>query len=159
MASPHLCPKRWILGIHGGDEVSESEAGVTNDHAPPRLLALVADDEIEMRRLIGEILVEVGFETLPARDGLELLELAAKHRPQLIVMDVMMPAMDGYTAVARLRGQPATAGIPIIMLTGCTDPAYGQLSEGMGVSAHVTKPFSPFLLGELAQEMVRRSRV
>jgi CheY-like chemotaxis protein len=67
--------------------------------------------------------------------------------------------MDGYTAVARLRGQTATAGIPVIMLTGCTDPSYGQLSEGMGASAHVTKPFSPFFLGELAQEMVRRASV
>ena len=139
--------------------MSDSEAVVTNNHAPPRPLALVADDEVEMRRLIGEILGEVGFETLPARDGLELLDLAVKHRPQLIVMDVMMPTMDGYSAVARLRGQTATAGIPIIMLTGCTDPAYGQLSEGMGASAHVTKPFSPLLFGELAQDMVRRSRV
>ncbi len=139
--------------------MSQSEAGLTNDHAPPRPLALVADDEAEMRRLIGEILGEVGFETLTARDGLELLELAARHRPQLIVMDVMMPTMDGYTAVARLRGQTATAGIPVIMLTGCSDPAYGQLSEGLGASAHVTKPFSPFVLGELAQEMVRRATV
>jgi len=147
------------LATHEGDAVSESEAVVTSNDAPPRPLALVADDEVEMRRLIGEILGEVGFETLTARDGLELLELAAKHRPQLIVMDVMMPSMDGYTAVARLRGQTATAGIPVIMLTGCTDPAYRQLSEGMGAAAHVTKPFSPLLLGELAQEMVRRSRV
>ena len=139
--------------------MSESERGVTNDHGPPRPLALVADDEDEVRRLIREILGEVGFETLSACDGVELLELAAKHRPQLIVMDVMMPTMDGYTAVARLRGQAATAGIPVIMLTGCSDPAYGQLSEGMGAAAHVTKPFSPLLLGELAQEMVRRSRV
>lgn len=139
--------------------MSQSEAGLTNDHAPPRPLALVADDEAEVRRLIGEILGEVGFETLTARDGLELLELAARHRPQLIVMDVMMPTMDGYTAVARLRGQTATAGIPVIMLTGCSDPAYGQLSEGLGASAHVTKPFSPFVLGELAQEMVRRATV
>jgi CheY-like chemotaxis protein len=110
-----------------------------------------------MRQLVGDILVEVGFETLTARDGLELLDLAARHRPQLIVADVMMPNMDGYTAVARLRGHPATAGIPVIMLTGCADPAYGQLSEGMGAAAHLTKPFSPILLGELAQEMVRRS--
>jgi CheY-like chemotaxis protein len=71
----------------------------------------------------------------------------------------MMPTMDGYTAVARLRGQTATAGIPVIMLTGCADPAYRQLSEGMGASAHVTKPFSPFVLGELAQEMVRKASV
>jgi CheY-like chemotaxis protein len=139
--------------------VFQSEAGVTNDHTAPRPLALVADDEAEMRRLIAEILGEVGFETLTARDGIELLDLVAKHRPQLIVMDVMMPTMDGYTAVARLRGQPATAGIPVIMLTGCTDPAYGQLSEGMGAAAHMTKPFSPFVLGELAQQMVRKASV
>jgi two-component system, OmpR family, response regulator len=139
--------------------VFQSEAGVTNEHTAPRPLALVADDEAEMRRLIAEILGEVGFETLTARDGIELLDLVAKHRPQLIVMDVMMPTMDGYTAVARLRGQPATAGIPVIMLTGCTDPAYGQLSEGMGAAAHMTKPFSPFVLGELAQQMVRKASV
>ena len=139
--------------------MSDSELGAASDHPDPRPLAIVADDEVEVRRLISEVLAEVGFETLSARDGFELLDLAARHRPQLIVADVMMPSMDGYTAVARLRGQPATAGIPIIMLTGCTDPAYGQLSEGMGASAHVTKPFSPILLGELAQEMVRRSRV
>jgi CheY-like chemotaxis protein len=120
-------------------------------------LALVADDVDEVRRLVGEVLAEAGFDTVAARDGLELIELAQRHRPQLIVADVMMPRMDGYTAVARLRGQPATAGIPIIMLTGCMEPAYGQLSEAIGAAAHLTKPFSPTLLGELAQEMVRRS--
>jgi CheY-like chemotaxis protein len=138
--------------------VSESEAGSANGE-PSRLLALVADDEAEVRQLIADVLAEVGFETVAARDGLELLDLAARHRPQLIVADVMMPTMDGYTAVARLRGHPATARIPVIMLTGCADPAYGHLSEGMGAAAHLTKPFSPILLGELAQEMVRRSRV
>jgi CheY-like chemotaxis protein len=134
--------------------VSDDELGAASENPDPRPLAIVADDEVEMRRLISEALAEVGFETLSARDGFELLDLAARHRAQLIVADVMMPGMDGYTAVARLRGQPSTAGVPIIMLTGCTDPAYGQLSEGM-----VTKPFSPLLLGELALEMVRRSRV
>lgn len=139
--------------------MSESGAGAANGAAESRRpLALVADDEVEVRHLVSDILAEVGFEILMARDGLELLELAVRHRPQLIVADVMMPKMDGYTAVARLRGQPTTAGIPIIMLTGCVDPAYGQLSEGMGAAAHLTKPFSPVLLGELAQEMVRRSR-
>lgn len=130
-----------------------------SDHAEPRPLALVADDEAEVRRLVGEVLAEAGFDTLSARDGFELLDLAARHRPQLIVADVMMPSMDGYTAVTRLRGQAATAGIPVIMLTGCTDPAYGELSEGIGASAHVTKPFSPMALCELAQQMLRKARV
>lgn len=137
--------------------MSESEGGAASEHARPRPVALVADDEPAMRTLVAEILAEVGFDTLVAANGLELLELAARHRPQIIVMDVMMPSMDGYTAVARLRAQPATAEVPIIMLTGSADPAYRQLSEGLGAYAHVTKPFSPVLLGELAREMVRRS--
>jgi CheY-like chemotaxis protein len=137
--------------------VSDSGSAANNTGGgTPRLLALIADDEDEVRRLVGEILAEVGFDTMTARDGLELLDLAARHQPQLIVADVMMPKMDGYTAVARLRGQPATARIPIIMLTGCMDPSYGQLSAGMGVAAHMTKPFSPIVLGQLAQDMVRR---
>jgi CheY-like chemotaxis protein len=139
--------------------VLDGEASIAGDRTEPRPLAIVADDEAEVRQLVSEILAEVGFDTLTARDGVELVDLASRHRPALIVADVMMPGMDGYTAVTRLRGQPETAGIPIIMLTGCTDPAYGQLSEGLGVSAHLTKPFSAVLLGELAQEMVRRSRV
>ena len=136
--------------------MSENGSTANNAGGTSRLLALIADDEDEVRRLVGEVLAEVGFDTVTARDGLELLELAARHQPHLIVADVMMPKMDGYTAVARLRGQPATARIPIIMLTGCMDPAYGQLSAGMGVDAHMTKPFSPIVLGQLAQDMVRR---
>jgi CheY-like chemotaxis protein len=136
--------------------VSENGSTANNAGGATRLLALIADDEDEVRRLVGEVLAEVGFDTVTARDGLELLELAARHQPHLIVADVMMPKMDGYTAVARLRGQPATARIPVIMLTGCMDPAYGQLSKGMGVDAHMTKPFSPIVLGQLAQDMVRR---
>ncbi len=138
--------------------MTESQVGTAAGPVTARRpLALVADDEAEVRQLVSDALVEAGFETLLARDGLELLDLATRHHPELIVADVMMPKMDGYTAVARLRGQPTTAGIPIIMLTGCLDPAYRELSEGMGAAAHLTKPFSPVLLGELAQEMVRRS--
>jgi CheY-like chemotaxis protein len=120
---------------------------------------LVADDEAEVRGLVGEVLADAGFDIVLARDGLELVELAGRHQPHIIVADVMMPIMDGYTAVARLRGQAETAGIPVIMLTGCADPAYAELSAGMGASAHLTKPFSPRQLGELAQDMVRRAHV
>jgi CheY-like chemotaxis protein len=139
--------------------VFDSEVGPASSHTGPRPLALVADDEAEVRRLVSEVLAEAGFDTLSARDGFELLDLATRHRPQLIVADVMMPGMDGYTAVARLRGQSATATIPVIMLTGCADPGYGQLSEGIGASAHLTKPFSALVLCDLAQEIVRRTRV
>jgi CheY-like chemotaxis protein len=136
--------------------VSENGSAAGHAAGAPRPLALIADDEDEVRRLVGEVLAEVGFDVVTARDGVELLDLALRHRPQVIIADVMMPKMDGYTAVARLRGQPATAAIPVIMLTGCMDPAYGQLSAGMGAAAHLTKPFSPVVLAELACDMARR---
>ena len=139
--------------------MSDRESRAASDSTDPRPLALVADDEAEVRGLVGEVLADVGFEIVLARDGLELVELATRHRPQIIVADVMMPGMDGYTAVARLRGQIGTAEIPVIMLTGCVDPAYQELSAGMGASAHLTKPFSPRILGELARDMVRRAHV
>jgi len=139
--------------------VSESESRAASGSADPRPIALIADDEAEVRGLVGEVLVDAGFEIVLARDGIELVELAARHRPQLIVADVMMPSMDGYTAVARLRGQAATADTPVIMITGCADPAYAELSAGMGAAAHLIKPFSPMRLRELAQDMVRKAHV
>src|SRR5262245_4063563 len=112
-ASWHLWRGALAFTSHGGRVVPESELDVAKGPAEPRPLALVADDEAEVRQLVGEVLAESGFDVLYARDGLELVDVATRHRPRLIVADVMMPSMDGYTAVARLRGQPATAGIPI----------------------------------------------
>lgn len=113
---------------------------------PGSRLALVVDDEIEIRDLVCEILGAAGFRTLTAADGEEALTLAGEHRPSLIVMDVMMRTMDGYTALTRLRGDPATRDIPVIMLTGQDAPLYRTLSFGVGATAHLTKPFSPALL-------------
>ncbi|MBI4013339.1 MAG: response regulator [Candidatus Rokubacteria bacterium] len=113
---------------------------------PDSLLALVVDDEIESRDLVCEILAADGFRTLAAADGEEALALAGAHRPSLIVMDVMMRTMDGYTALTRLRGDPATRDIPVIILTGQEAPLYRTLSFGVGATAHLTKPFSPALL-------------
>src|SRR5262245_8163948 len=148
--------------LHGLRRAVVSDRDASTGGGPARNrppLALVADDEPEVRRLVSDALVEVGFETVSACDGLELLAMAARHQPELIVADVMMPNMNGYSAIVRLRGEPATARTPIIILTGCTDPAYGMLSEGLGVTAHMTKPFSPVLLGKLAVAMVGKSRL
>lgn len=120
----------------------------------PRPLALVADDEPGIRSLVAEILSRAGFDTLAVGDGAELLDLVERRRPQLVVVDVMMPRMDGYTTIARLRGRPATAGVPVIVLTGRLDPTFGDLSAGIGATAHLTKPFSPAALAEMARRVV-----
>ncbi len=70
-------------------------------------LVLVADDDAVVRELVCEVLGEAGFRTLTAADGAEVERLALAHRPALLIIDVMMPQMDGYTTVSRLRGHPA----------------------------------------------------
>jgi CheY-like chemotaxis protein len=120
----------------------------------PRPLALVADDEPSVRGLVCEVLGHAGFETMTAEDGVELLHLAELHRPRLIVVDVMMPRMDGYTTIARLRGRPGTAAIPVIVITGRLDPAFDALSAGVGATAHLTKPFAPATLLATARRLV-----
>lgn len=108
--------------------------------------------------LLTEVLDELGFQTVTAGDGVAMLELVDRHRPALIVVDIMMPLMDGYSAIARLRGQRATADVPIVVITGRTDPVYRALSEGVGVAAHLTKPFSPKELVEVVQRLVPGTR-
>jgi CheY-like chemotaxis protein len=130
---------------------------VTPPEAPGSQLVLVADDEEGVRDLVCEVLVEAGFRTLTAADGDQVAEQAAAHRPALIIVDIMMPKVDGYTALARLRGHPATRDIPIIVLTGQAEPVYRTLSAGVGAAAHLTKPFAPRQLVEAVRRALATS--
>jgi CheY-like chemotaxis protein len=117
-------------------------------------LVLVGDDEATVRDLVCEVLGAAGYRTLAASDGEEVVELALRHQPVLIAVDLMMPKMDGYTTVTRLRGHPLTAGIPVIVLTGQSNPLYRTLSRGVGATAHLTKPFSPSELLETVRRVL-----
>jgi CheY-like chemotaxis protein len=108
----------------------------------PERVVLVADDEPDIRRLVCRVLEEAGFRTVAACDGDEVLTLALAHAPAVIVMDVGMARMDGYTALTRLRAVPPTREIPVIILTGRADIRYQAISAGVGAVAHITKPFS-----------------
>lgn len=122
--------------------------------AAPAPLVLVADDEPAVRNLVCEVLGEAGFRTVMAADGDEVMSLALERQPALIVMDVMMPNMDGYTTLTRLRGHPRTKEIPVIILTGQIEPVYRTISAGVGAVAHVTKPFSPRQLAEMVERVL-----
>ena len=110
--------------------------------APAGPLVLVADDDEAVRDLVCDMLAEAGFRTLAAADGDEVAAQALAHHPAVIILDVMMPIMDGYTTLSRLRGRPETKAIPVIVLTGQSEPVYRTLSAGVGAVAHLTKPFS-----------------
>lgn len=110
----------------------------------PGPAVLVVDDEAEVREVVSEILGRAGFRPLATDDGEGVVELALEHRPALIILDIMLPPhVDGYTALVRLRGDPLTRKIPVIMITGRTEPWFPLLSADMGTVAHLQKPFSP----------------
>lgn len=110
---------------------------------PAGPVVLVVDDEAGVRELVSKILRRAGFRPLATDDGEGVVELALEHRPALIILDIMLPQVDGYTTVVRLRGDPLTRHIPVIMITGRTEPWFPLLSADMGVVAHLQKPFSP----------------
>ncbi len=111
---------------------------------------LIIDDDPQIRSILQEMLVQEwpDLTVLLAADGLEGVTMAAEKRPGLILLDGMMPVMDGYTAARRLRQLPGTRSIPIIAIT--SDPSEGEISTGLRslCDAWVQKPF---LIDELIQ--------
>ncbi len=108
---------------------------------PSRLL-LVEDNEVN-RYLAKFVLERAGFEVLTAADGAEALQLAQQERPALILMDLRMPVLDGYTATERLKADPATAAIPVIAVSAQAMPAERERALALGCVAHIEKPIDP----------------
>jgi diguanylate cyclase (GGDEF)-like protein/PAS domain S-box-containing protein len=105
---------------------------------------LVADDEEAGRYLIGSILGPHGYEVTYAVDGTDALEKVALEHPDLIITDVLMPRMDGYKLCVRLRSDPATQDIPIVVCTASfNEPADTRFAGSLGVDAFLAKPFEP----------------
>ncbi|HET6652097.1 MAG TPA: response regulator [Nocardioides sp.] len=104
---------------------------------------LVVDDSSVVRELIAVNLELEGLEVVRCVDGLEALERVAEQRPDAITLDVMMPRLDGFAVVERLRGDRSTADIPIVIVTGRASAADLARGEALGVDAYLTKPFEP----------------
>ena len=113
--------------------------------------ALVVDDEPNVRRLIHTILSK-NYEVIEAEEGKQAIEIAYTQKPDVILMDMMMPKMDGLTACHWIKKDPATRSIPVIMVTAIGFELNVKLSEQMGASGYVTKPFSSqVLLNKIAE--------
>ncbi len=115
----------------------------------PRNLSkiLLVDDEPDIRR-IGQISLEhVGkWIVVQAQSGLQALSLAAHEQPDVILLDVMMPDLDGPGTFARLREDPATAGIPVIFMTAKAQPHEVASYRALGAAGVIAKPFDPMTL-------------
>ena len=104
---------------------------------------LVVDDEPTIVRLMEFILARQGHEMIVAVNGEEALEKIKSQQPDLVLLDIMMPRIDGYEVAQRLRADPATASLPIIMLSAKAQDEDIRKGVEVGVDEYVTKPFTP----------------
>ena len=104
---------------------------------------LIAEDSATIRRLVAARLAADGYDVLEAGDGEEALNLARSNRPDLLILDKVMPKLDGFEVVRALREDPETKAVPIVMLTGSTDEDDVLGGLGLGVDEYMPKPFSP----------------
>jgi CheY-like chemotaxis protein len=107
----------------------------------PRVL-LIEDNETN-RHLASFLLEKTGCEVFHAVNGVQGLAMAESSQPVLIVLDIQMPEMDGYEVAARLRTKPATAGIPILVVTSYAQAGDRQRAMALGVADYLEKPFEP----------------
>ncbi len=110
---------------------------------------LVVDDEEDNRLAISDRLVAEGFEVHEARDGEEALELADVLRPDLILMDLWLPGMDGYEASRRIKADPALSRIPVIAVTSYALKGDEDKAAEAGCDGYLTKPYDPRALVEM----------
>jgi diguanylate cyclase (GGDEF)-like protein len=115
---------------------------------------LVTDDDPDSRELVRLTLAMHGIQVIEATGGQECLKVAAEQKPDAIILDVMMPFMDGPTTLTALRANPATASIPVILLTASVMPSEVRRLESLGARAVVAKPFEPFSLPARVQEIL-----
>jgi DNA-binding response OmpR family regulator len=120
-------------------------------------MILVAEDSATVRKLVCARLSADGYQVIEAADGQEALARARGDRPDLIVLDKVMPKMDGFEVVRALRGEPATAGIPIVMLTERTSESDVLGGLSLGVEEYMPKPFSPHELSARISRLLSRA--
>lgn len=118
---------------------------------------LVADDEKDIVELISYNLEQEGFQVLKAYDGRQAWEKVNAERPDLLILDLMMPAIPGMEVCRMIRRQEATAGLPIIMLTAKSDPVDRILGLEVGADDYVPKPFHVRELVARVRAVLRRS--
>jgi two-component system, cell cycle response regulator DivK len=115
---------------------------------------LVVEDQEDNRRILRDLLTSAGYEIIQAENGEEALAAAARERPDLILMDIQLPVLDGYEATRRIKTDPALRAIPVIVVTSYALSGDENKARAAGCDAYVTKPFSPRALLAKIREYV-----
>ena len=118
---------------------------------------LVAEDERDIRELVIDTLFDKGYDVLESKDARETVQTASKEIPDLILLDVMMPGLDGFEVLKKLRENPLTGDIPVVMLTSMGASEGEQHAMRLGVKHYVSKPFDPETLQATVRVALREA--
>jgi CheY-like chemotaxis protein len=125
--------------------------------ATPARTVLIVDDFDDNRQMYAEFLAYSGFQVLEAANGAEALAKATEHVPDLVVMDLSLPVLDGWEATRRLKGDPRTRHIPVVALTGHALQGHSQGAREAGCDAFLAKPCLPDKLLETVKAMLAKA--
>jgi DNA-binding response OmpR family regulator len=152
-------PTRATLGNKSPNPNAPGNSPAGNSPAgnPKRRTVLVVDDEKDLVELVSYNLQRSGYNVITAGTGTEALELARTHKPDLMVLDLMLPGIDGTEVARRLKADPITSGIPIVMLTAKGEETDVVVGLTLGAEDYVTKPFSMKILLARLTNVLRRS--
>lgn len=164
MGQPTLRERSLALVEAGVTSLEEVSRVLAEEVAPPARAAgdrrvLIAEDDSITRMLVKLLLEREGYTVLEAPNGRVAVEIAVREQPALIVMDLNMPEMDGYEAIAHLRRVPTLAAVPVIVLTSEDGPGVETRVLQMGADDYLLKPFDPGVLSSRVQAVFRRLRL
>ncbi len=121
------------------------------------LKALVVEDEEDIKQLLLEELEDKGYQVLEAGNGQIALQCISQETPDIIFADVFMPVMDGLDFILRLKENPETSGIPVVMVTVMNTRATAEKARELGVEHYLTKPWEQGELDEILDQVLKSS--
>jgi DNA-binding response OmpR family regulator len=119
---------------------------------------LVVDDDAFVRMVVSEVLRQSGLEVCEAESGAQALDLFAASRPDIVLLDVVMPGLDGFATCTKLRGCVGGSRVPILVMTGLDDPESIARAYELGATDFITKPLNPAILSNRVRYMLRGSQ-
>jgi chemosensory pili system protein ChpA (sensor histidine kinase/response regulator) len=137
---------------------TRAEPVMPREKTDTRSVALVVDDSITVRRVTQRLLERNGMRVLTARDGVDAMEMLQEHTPDIILLDIEMPRMDGYEVATQVRADPRLSGIPIIMITSRVGEKHRARAIEIGVDDYLGKPYQEAQLLEAIEPLIARRR-
>jgi chemosensory pili system protein ChpA (sensor histidine kinase/response regulator) len=141
---------------HNAERVAPQKAEVINADTRSMPLVMVVDDSITMRKVTSRILERHNYEVITARDGVEAIEKMAEQVPDLVLLDIEMPRMDGYEVAQNMKADMRLQNVPIMMITSRTGDKHRQRAFDLGVERYLGKPYQEPELMRQVNEILRR---